>query len=162
MVTDKILFYSSGETPYGVFSNFLKKHPIEIKGKVWPSSEHYYQAQKFVGTEHEEFVRLVKTPREAADMGRERNRPLRTDWDEIKNDVMREAIYAKFTQYSYLKDILLASGNDEIVEHTTNDNYWADGGDGSGQNWLGKLLMELRENFKKEVKPEVTLENFIQ
>lgn len=158
----KIEFYSSGEIPFGSFSNFLKKHPITVKGKEWPSSEHYYQAMKFEGTEHEEAVRLVKTPREAADMGRERSRPLRTDWDQVKDDVMREAIKAKFTQHTCLKSILLASGDAEIIEHTVNDNYWADAGDGSGKNMLGKLLMELRDQLRKEAKPVFTLEKFIQ
>jgi len=159
---NKINFYSSKETPFGVFSNFLRGYPITLKGKTWPTSEHYYQAQKFVDTEHEDQVRLVKEPGVAADMGRDKKRPLRKDWDEVKNDIMREAIHAKFTQYQTLKDILLASGNAEIIEHTANDNYWADGGDGSGQNWLGKLLMELREQLKKEIKVETTLEKFIQ
>lgn len=159
---NKINFYSSSETPFGVFSNFLRGHPITLKGKSWPTSEHYYQAQKFVDTEHEESVRLTKDPAEAAAMGRDKKRPLRKDWNEVKNDIMREAIHAKFTQYQTLKDILLASGNLEIVEHTTNDRYWADGGNGSGQNWLGKLLMELREELKKDVKSETTLEGFLE
>jgi ribA/ribD-fused uncharacterized protein len=144
---NKIYFYTSREVPYGVFSNFLRSHPITLKDKVWPSSEHYYQAQKFAGTEYEEAVRLLKTPREAADMGRRKDLPLRKDWDEVKNKIMVEAVYAKFTQYPHLKDILLKSGKDIIIEHTENDNYWADGGDGSGENWLGVILMALREEL---------------
>lgn len=145
----KILFYSSKEVPYGVFSNFLQSHPITIDNKVWPSSEHYYQAKKFAGTEYEEKVRLLKTPREAADMGRDINLPLRKDWNEVKNDVMIEAVYAKFTQYPHLKDILFKSGDAQLIEHTSNDKYWADGGDGSGDNWLGCILMALRDELRK-------------
>ena len=63
-----IHFYStSGE--YGGFSNF-SRHAITIQGKRWPTSEHYFQAQKFVGTEHEDAVRNAKTPGESARMGR--------------------------------------------------------------------------------------------
>lgn len=149
MTKEKINFYSSKEKPYGVFSNFLRKYPIQLKGKEWPTSEHYFQAQKYAGTEYEEAVRLTKDPSDAAAMGRNRTLPLRPDWNEVKNDVMREAIYAKFTQYDSLKEILLSTGDSELVEHTANDNYWADGGDGSGQNWLGKLLMELREKLQR-------------
>lgn len=148
MLQEKINFYSSKEKPFGVFSNFLRGYPIELKGKEWPTSEHYYQAQKFANTQYEEEVRLTDDPAKAASMGRKRELPLRQDWEEVKNDIMREAIYAKFTQYDSLKEILLSTGNSELIEHTTNDHYWADGGDGSGQNWLGKLLMELREKFK--------------
>src|SRR5437867_9431666 len=56
----KILFYRVSEG-YGEFSNF-SPHPIELKGKVWPTNEHYFQAQKFADTEHEEAIRLAKSP----------------------------------------------------------------------------------------------------
>jgi ribA/ribD-fused uncharacterized protein len=64
---------------------------------------------------------------------------------------MREALYAKFTQHPDLKEKLLMTGNVEIIEHTSKDNYWGDGGDGSGKNMLSKLLMETRELIRKEV-----------
>ena len=91
-----INFYYVDE-PYGEFSNFAS-FPIEIDGRTWPTSEHYFQAQKFAGTEHEEFIRSEPSPMIAAKMGRDRNRPFRSDWDLIKDDVMRLAIRAKFTQ----------------------------------------------------------------
>ena len=61
---------------------------------------------------------------------------------------MRKAIRAKFTQHEDLKEKLLNTGNAKLVEHTRNDHFWGDGLDGSGKNWLGKLLMELRESLK--------------
>lgn len=142
-----ILFYRSNEVPYGPFSNFDTKHPIRLKDKVWPSTEHYFQAQKFAGTEHEEAVRLVSKPRDAAAMGRDRSLPLRPDWESVKDDVMRDAVRAKFTQHVDMKRLLLSTGDAELVEHTTNDSYWADGGDGSGKNMLGKILMEIRSEL---------------
>ena len=143
----KILFYRANEVPYGIFGNFDTKHPITLKGKVWPSTEHYFQAQKFAGTEYEEKVRLTEKPRDAAAMGRDRLLPLRKDWEQVKDDVMREAVRAKFTQYKDLRNILVETYDDELIEHTTNDNYWADGGDGSGKNMLGKILMEIRKEL---------------
>lgn len=143
-----INFYSTiGE--YGCFSNFSRHH-LFLKDKMWKTSEHYFQAQKFAGTSHEEELRLADSPMEVAKMGRDRKRPLRKDWEEVKDDIMREALRAKFTQNKDLKKILLETGDAELVEHTANDNYWGDGGDGSGKNMLGKLLMELREELKNE------------
>jgi hypothetical protein len=143
-----INFYlANGE--YGCFSNFSRHH-IYLKDKVWKTSEHYFQAQKFAGTEFEETVRLAPTPMEAANLGRNRKFPLRKDWEEVKDDIMREAVRAKFTQNKELKQILLETGDAILIEHTANDNYWADGGDGSGKNMLGKLLMELREELRNE------------
>src|SRR5882672_4093266 len=135
----RILFYRLRE-PYGEFSNF-SPHPFELKGRGWPTSEHYFQAQKFAGTEHEEAVRLARSPMLAARMGRSRERPLRLDWETVKDDIMREALRAKFTQHPQLRSLLLSTGDAELIEHTRNDSYWADGGDGSGRNRLGQVLM---------------------
>ena len=143
-----INFYSTKDA-YGCFSNFAA-YPFRIHNKVWKTSEHYFQAQKFAGTEHEEELRLVASPMVVARMGRSRQRPLRKDWETAKDDIMREALRAKFTQNEDLKKILLETGDAELVEHTKNDRYWGDGGDGSGKNMLGVLLMELREELKNE------------
>ncbi len=141
-----INFYSTnGE--YGGFSNF-SRHPIFLAGKKWPTTEHFFQAKKFAGTPHEEKVRLCKTPRQAADMGRDRKLPLRRDWESAKDGIMLEAVRAKFTQHDDLKAVLLGTGDAKLVEHTENDSYWGDGGDGSGRNQLGQILMKIREELR--------------
>lgn len=140
-----INFYYVDED-FGEFSNFAS-YPIELDGKTWPTSEHYFQAQKFVGTEHEDALRLEVSPMKAAKMGRERRRPLRADWDSVKDDIMRVAVGAKFAQHEELRKLLLSTGAATIVEHTKNDSYWGDGGDGAGQNMLGKILMEVRQRL---------------
>lgn len=146
-VDDRLLFYSvSGE--FGCFSNF-SPHPIRLKGKTWPTSEHYFQAQKFVGTPDEDEVRGAKSPMLAARMGRSRKRPLRRDWESVKDAIMHQAVLAKFTQHDDLRAILLSTGDATIVEHTENDSYWGDGGDGRGRNRLGLTLMRVREELRR-------------
>jgi ribA/ribD-fused uncharacterized protein len=141
-----INFYSAkGE--YGCFSNF-SRHSVKLKGETWPTSEHYFQAQKFAGTSHESQVRKAASPKEAADMGRDRKRPLRKDWEQVKDDIMREVVRAKFNQHNTLRETLLSTGDAALVEHTVNDKYWGDGGDGTGKNMLGKILMEIRKELK--------------
>ena len=147
-MSNAIRFYRVGDA-YGEFSNF-SPHPIEIEGKPWPTSEHYFQAKKFVGTEHEELIRRCESPMTAARPGRDRSLPLRADWESVKDDVMRTALRAKFTQHPALGELLLSTGDAPIVEHTANDRYWADGGDGSGTNRLGELLVELRGELRNE------------
>ena len=127
----RIAFYLHNR-PYGYFSNFAP-YAVYLEGRIWPTTEHYFQAQKFAGTHHEETVRRAKSPMEAAKLGRDRTRPLRPDWERVKDDVMRHALRAKFTQHPDLLEHLLATGDAEIVEHTSNDRYWGDGGDGSGE-----------------------------
>lgn len=141
-----IRFYSVRED-YGCFSNF-SPHPIQLKGKRWPTSEHFFQAQKFAGTLDEETVRLAKSPRIAARMGRSRERPLRGDWEKVKDAIMYEAVLAKFTQHDHLRETLLGTGDATIVEHTANDRYWGDGGDGGGKNMLGATLMSVRQELR--------------
>jgi ribA/ribD-fused uncharacterized protein len=120
-----------------------------MKGLLWPTSEHYFQAQKFVGTPHEEAIRAVASPMVAARMGRSRARPLRPDWETVKNDIMYEVVRAKFEQHLDLRSILLDTGDSVIVEHTERDAYWGDGRDGSGQNRLGQILMRVREELRR-------------
>ena len=140
---------------FGEFSNF-SPHPFELKGRVWPTSEHYFQAQKFPGTEHEEEIRLAKSPMIAARMGRARSRPLRKDWEQAKEDIMRDALRAKFTQHPALRTLLLSTGKRPLVERTGNDRYWGDGGDGTGRNRLGALLMELRASLAAADSPKAS------
>lgn len=143
---DVIEFYAVGEA-YGEFSNFAA-YPISLHGKRWPTSEHFFQAQKFAGTQHEELVRHARKPMIAAEMGRDRKRPLRRDWEAVKDNVMLIALRAKFTQHEDLRALLLATGDARLVEHTGNDSYWGDGGDGSGKNRLGLLLMKVRDELR--------------
>ena len=66
----EIYFYGTKDH-YGCFSNF-SAHGVTIDGEYWPTTEHYFQAQKFVGTEHEKLIQRVQSPRDAARLGRER------------------------------------------------------------------------------------------
>ncbi|MBD2693682.1 NADAR family protein [Anabaena catenula] len=138
-----IYFYSTREE-YGCFSNF-SPHGFTLDDLYWTTSEHYFQAQKFIGTSHSEQIRLVKTPKDAARMGRQRNRPLRSDWEQVKDDIMRKALLCKFSSHSDIREILLSTGNQKLVENSPIDYYWGCGSDGSGKNMLGIILMEIRE-----------------
>ncbi|WP_138497804.1 NADAR family protein [Nostoc sp. PA-18-2419] len=142
-----IYFYSTREQ-YGCFSNF-SPHDFELDGLYWPTSEHYFQAQKFINTPHVEQIRLIKTPKDAARMGRERTRPLRQDWEQVKDDIMRQAVLRKFQTHMDIKNILLSTGDEEIVENSPIDFYWGCGADGSGKNKLGKILIEVREILRR-------------
>ena len=139
-----IRFYRVKE-PWGEFSNFAR-YPIQVDGKTWPTSEHYFQAQKYKGTEKEETIRQARNAWWAARLGRELGE-LPSDWDTRRIEVMHKAVTAKFTQHDELKKLLLSTKNSVLIEHTCQDAFWADGGDGTGENWLGKILMMVREEL---------------
>ncbi len=144
---EPIYFYNIGE-PYYEFTNFyMGNEDIIIDDKPWRTSEHYFQAQKFIGTSYEEVIRNLDRPREAFEFSRrpEVARWRRGDWEEIKRKIMYKALLAKFSQNSDLRKKLVGTGSRELVEHSPHDSYWGDGPNRRGQNHLGKLLMKIRE-----------------
>jgi hypothetical protein len=143
-----VRFYKVNDE-YGCFSNF-SKHGFELEGKYWSTSEHYFQAQKFAGSTFEEEVRQAKSPMDAARMGRDRSKPLRHDWEEVKDEIMQRAVLQKFLTHNDIRDILISTGDEEIIEETTDDYYWGCGTTGMGKNVLGKILMEVRSILKSE------------
>ena len=143
-----IYFYSTIDK-YGEFSNF-SRHGVELDGQWWPTTEHYFQAQKFEDEEYREQIRGAATPKQAAELGRSRNRVLRADWEEVKDHVMYRAVLKKFQTHSQLKNLLLSTGDEELVENTTGDYYWGCGKNGSGKNMLGQILMRVREELRRE------------
>jgi ribA/ribD-fused uncharacterized protein len=143
-----IYFYVEREKPYGCFSNF-SAHGFMLDELYWATSEHYFQAQRFVGTPYLEKVRQTKTPKDAANMGRNRSLPLRSDWEQVKDAVMRKAVLQKFRTRTDIQEILLATGDEVLVENSPIDCYWGCGKDGSGKNKLGQILMEVREVLRK-------------
>lgn len=144
-----VYFYSTRDK-YGCFSNF-SEHGFELDGAWWVTSEHYFQAQKFFGTPHLEEIRQAKTPKEAAQIGRERSRPLRPDWEQVKDDIMRQAVLRKFETHADIREMLVSTGDELIVEQAPYDYYWGCGADGSGKNMLGVILMEVREVLRSRI-----------
>jgi hypothetical protein len=65
---------------------------------------------------------------------------------------MRKAVLRKFETHADIREILLATGDGEIVENAPGDYYWGCGKDGSGKNMLGLILMEVREILRKRTK----------
>lgn len=132
---------------YEFLSNFYYS-PIEKDGIKYPTVEHLFQASKTLDIEDHMFIATVAYPWQAKKLGR--SVQLRSDWEQIKDDVMYDAVYRKFTQNPNLKAKLLATGDVQLVEgNTWRDYYWGVC-DGVGENRLGQTLMEVRERLKKE------------
>ncbi len=69
---------------------------------------------------------------------------VRTDWDIVKDNIMRKAVWAKFTQHEKLKDLLIGTGDAYLAEDSPRDAYWGLGKNGDGENMLGRILNEVR------------------
>lgn len=145
-----IYFYKAWQ-PYGCFSNF-SPHPIEIEGVSWPTVEHYYQAQKFVGSVDEAIIPSIHTapsPEKAAALGRSTCVQLRPDWELVKIDIMQAAVRQKFLTHASIRKVLLVTGDEILVENSPTDYFWGCGADYTGQNHLGKVLMSVREEIRQ-------------
>lgn len=127
--------------------------------------EHKYQAAKTDDPKEKARILGAPTPGKSKSAGRKAT--MRADWDDIKVSVMRELLAEKFSDPE-LRQKLLDTGDNELVE----GNYWHDTFWGvctgtkkcrrgphepTGDNWLGRLLMELRTNIKEE---DMTNEEF--
>ncbi len=145
-----IYFYTTTDK-YNEFSNY-SKHGVELDGLWWKTTEHYFQAQKFSDISYKEKIRLAADAKSAANLGRSREIPIREDWEEVKNEVMRAAILKKFQTHNELTQLLLSTGIEEIVEKAPGDYYWGCGADGSGKNMLGIILQEVRLILASDVK----------
>lgn len=137
-----IRFYSV-RGPNGELSNH-SAHGFELDGLFWPTIEHYYQAQKFASTPHAETIRQALRPMDAKRLGQTTDFPLRPDWDKVKETVMYWATLAKYKTHADVRAVLLATGDEELVEDSPTDYYWGCGKDGSGLTLYGQVLMQVR------------------
>lgn len=131
---------------FGFLSNFYESS-IWVDGERWPSVEHAYQAAKSTDESTRKMIREAKTPGIAKRLGK--SCQLSADWDSRKVSVMRTLLREKFKN-PLLRSLLLATEDATLVEgNTWNDRFWGVCR-GSGENWLGRLLMEVRAECKAD------------
>ncbi|KAL6079333.1 NADAR domain-containing protein [Balamuthia mandrillaris] len=147
---EPIFICGPDDVPYGPLSHNAL-FAFSLEGVSYPSLIHYYQCQKFVGSddEHAEAIRNAETASKAFRMGQSRDKTMRADWEKVKYDVMWQGMNAKFSQNPQLIKLLLSTGDRLIVERRRN-TYWGDGLDGKGHNKSGKLLMQLRKSLASQ------------
>lgn len=166
---------------YGELSNFYAlSTPIVYRGKSYPTSEHLYQAMKFLGPgstklhqAYADLIRRAKTPNMAKILAAQRvggkhpwrvtlnayisqslhqNVRPRADWDDVKAKKMLEVLLLKFEQDTHCRQVLMATGTALLAEASPYDAYWGTGSGGDGENMLGKLLVEARDILRTDKK----------
>lgn len=140
----KIPYY---ETSFFVFSNF-SSHAVVYKNILYPTAEHAYHASKFDDEKIKNEILNAKSPLEAYKIGKLNKSKRISNWDEIKINVLYEIIKEKVNQHIEVKEALLSTGNNEIVEVNPNDSFWGNGKDGKGENQMGKILMRIRSELQ--------------
>lgn len=164
---EQVLFYKPNEDYYE-FSNFYKTD-ILYQGKIYPTSEHLYQAMKFMkdpndkkAMEYADIIRQQSTPNKAFVLANQKTGggykwrldlndiikryqdvKMRSDWEESKIKIMKDILLLKFKDPK-LKKLLLDTGDKIIIEDSPRDSFWGIGKKRDGKNMLGLLLMEVR------------------
>ena len=139
--TDKFSFYHAKTFTY--------------KGKTFRSIYHAFVSLCFP-FKLSHLVSCLATPRDCFEFVRDPifNKFCDPQWHSNQGDqpkrvkVMKKAVLEKFSQNKQVGQLLIDTQNCLLIEHTKNDKYWADAGDGSGLNMLGKILMQTRETLK--------------
>jgi len=142
--------FTHSKTDFKELSTFHSA-PFTLDEKAWPTVEHYVQAMKYpADPEFQEQIRQTKTAAQARKLGTTKDHPVRDDWPTEQLEVMKKALRAKFEQNASLRNLLLSTGSKELIEISTTDDFWGRGRKGTGENHLGKLLMELRSSLSAE------------
>lgn len=167
---NEIRFYGRNYPAHREFSNFYLVN-LQIDGKEWDSVEHYYQAMKTADPDEQEDIRvgyklgttqglrigMLKADNLTRDSSpgfskkQGRDCQMRENWEDMKEDVMRKALQAKFSRPD-LRAKLLLTGDALLIEASPTDYYWGEGAAKIGKNRLGVLLVELRGKLKEDAK----------
>ena len=154
---NRILYFERDRDAFRFLSHF---HPaaIELDGFVWPSAEHAYQSHKSLDRDYVQAIREAESPGKAKRLASypakrswfiQHDKKPRPDWNDVKLDIMRRIDLAKFTQNDDLRELLLATGDAQLVEDSQSEPFWGIGKDGKGSNWAGRVLMEIREKLRR-------------
>lgn len=135
---------------YGYLANY-SNHGFTVDNVYYPTVEHFYQASKFDNPAIIQQILNCKTPKEASNIGRDRNNIRIPNFREIKLDKMYEGVYYKFSQNKEIRSKLIETRNQEIKEMSVKESFWGVGPDFDGRNEIGKILMRVREQVKKDV-----------
>lgn len=164
------IFFFGEKNKWGELSNFYKlEKQIIYNNKSYPTSEHLYQALKYIyddskaNLEYAEEIRKSSTPyiakllanqkqlyghdwmkkiNEIIEKYKKRGVKRREDWEQVKVEIMEKVLRLKFSTDKHCLTILSNTGDAILVENSPYDDYW-----GCGKNMLGKLLMKIRDEF---------------
>jgi len=140
-----VLFY---ERRFYCFSNF-SSFQVDIWSKTWMTSEHAYQAQKFITREDiQEKIQCARSAHDAKVIAREHAFEVHGGWEKEKIVVMMDICQAKLEQHPFIQKRLLETGDREIIEDSSKDSFWGWGPDKKGENNLGKIWMTLRAEME--------------
>lgn len=140
------------EREFFVFSNF-SSFQVRWSGRLWPTSEHAYQAAHFFETAPQlvEDIYNATSAHRAFKIAKSNGDKAREDWEDVKVDIMEDICRHKLQQHPYVYEKLNLTEDVLIVEDSPVDSFWGWGSDRKGRNELGKVWMRLRDEIRTGV-----------
>jgi ribA/ribD-fused uncharacterized protein len=153
-IKKEVIFFRTTTGEFGPLSNMAPDFPIFVMGIRIATAEALYQACRFPDAPDVQRVIVDQMSPMTAKMKSKKYRErTRKDWDEVRVSVMRWCLRLKLSQnWTRFGNVLEKTGQKPIVEESTKDSFWGGkpGHDGVliGMNVLGRLLMELRDQYR--------------
>ncbi len=119
-------------------------HPIVLEDRHWPSCEHYFCYHVLRSESKAEALMAQSDPLEVHAQTRPWYRRKKKNWKTLRNVLMTRALYTKVQMYEDVREALLETGDNLIIESSLYDYYWGIGRDARGLNQLGRIWMEIR------------------
>lgn len=142
------------DTVFAIYFSPYTAHAIEIDGVVYPTMEHAYQCSRYADDAIREEIRAARSPVKAWEISTKykssHQLPEFRDGNH-KLAVMKNLMRLKRDQHEEVRKALVDSGTKRIVKHISTyppgDGFWDDGENGEGENRMGRMWMELREEL---------------
>ena len=140
-----IYFFTNAFYPLDNFS----AHQIKIWNKSFPTAEHAFQWKKYSSTYPKISLQILNasSPHVVKEISDSNKSKVSSRCHMEKLDVMRQILITKFKQHEDVREVLKKTGKKNIIENSPVDNFWGNGSNGKGQNHIGRLWMEIREEF---------------
>lgn len=125
-------------------------HSFKLDEQQWASVEHYYQAMKFVNPAYQSKIKNSNSAEQAKKLGQNWFKKKRSDYKEVRTTLMTRAVYTKAKTHPEIAKKLIKTGELELVENSQFDYFWGCGRDHRGDNFYGKILMNVRNKLLEE------------
>lgn len=142
----------------GYLANY-SNHGFYKNGIYYKTVEHYYQSEKYDDPVIKQRIIDASTPKEASIIGRDKNNIRKSNFKDIKKQVMLDGILEKFRQNKDILYKLIETRDEKIEENTIDEYYWGIGKDRSGENNIGKILVKVRTILKQEILDNIIKES---
>ncbi len=126
-------------------------HPIELEDFRWMTAEHYYQAQIVASQSLVERIKKADSGEIAYQLAKPWYRAKKPGWKDMRRVFMTRALYIKVQMYPEVKEALMDTEQELILETSLYDHYWGLGRDQRGENMLGKVWMDIRKKLNDDL-----------